>query len=62
MYSIKIKFKDRHFDVTIKTKEDGGYDLEIGTRGRLSGNEFQALKKYLEDEGYIDQAKAFHKD
>lgn len=62
MYSIKIKFKDRYFDVTIKSKRDGGYDLEIGTRGRLSGNEFQALKKYLEDEGYIDQAKEFRRN
>lgn len=62
MYSIKIKFNDRHFDVTIKPKPEDGYDLEIGTRGRLSGDQFQALKKYLEEEGYIDQARAFSRD
>jgi hypothetical protein len=61
MYSIKIKFKDRHFDVIIKPKPDDGYDLEVGTRGRLSGDQFQALKKYLEDEGYIDQSREFLK-
>lgn len=62
MYSIKIKFNDRYFDVTIKPKPEDGYDLEIGTRGRLSGDQFQALKKYLEEEGYIDQARAFSRD
>jgi hypothetical protein len=59
MYFKKIKFKDKLFDIKIKTKDDGGYDLEIGTTARLSGDEFQALRNYLEEEGFIEQAKAW---
>lgn len=60
MYLRTIKFKDKLFDIIIKTKNDGGYDLEIGTTSRLSGGEFQALRNYLEEEGFIDQAREWH--
>jgi hypothetical protein len=32
------------------------YDMELRTEGRLSGDEFQAIKAYLEAEGHIDAA------
>jgi len=61
-YKLAIDFNKKKFVIFVQinkignTKEEYHYNLELRTKHRLSGNEFQKLKKYLEDEGYIDEA------
>jgi len=54
---IKIKFNNRNFKVRIRPNGKK-CDLDIETKGFFSGDDYQKLKKYLENEGYIDAAKA----
>lgn len=62
IYKTELSFQGRQCTVLIKINqpkdEEGGYhyDLELRTKEKISGNEFQKLKKYLETEGYIDAA------
>lgn len=56
---IKINFNGKQISVLFKINKpkdyDGyHYDMEIRTDEKMSGDEFQKLRKYLEDEGYID--------
>jgi hypothetical protein len=61
-YKTEITFNNKHFIVLIKINEtniDDGeyhYDIELRTKSKISGDEFQKLRRYLEAEGYIDQA------
>lgn len=59
-YSVDLTFKKRKFRVFIKPYGEG-FDLEIRTKKTLSGDDFQALKHYLIEEGYIDEAKSWSK-
>jgi hypothetical protein len=61
MYTTKITLNKKKFTVGIILNGQG-YDLEIETKSPLSGNEFQVLKRYLEDEGYIDAARSWFGD
>lgn len=58
-YKTELTFKKAKFILKIKPHEDDGFDIDIKTNKPLSGNDFQALKKYLIDEGYVDLAKEF---
>ena len=56
-----IIIDDKKITVFIKVNkpfDEGGYhyDLEIRTPEKISGSQFQKIKTYLEDEGYIDEA------
>ena len=55
-YNTKLTFKGRYFDVGIRPVEDGGYDIEVRVKGSLSGDDFQALRQYLDSEGYLEAA------
>jgi hypothetical protein len=60
-YKADIVFNDKKLTVFIKVNkpldEEGyHYDLELRTTEKLSGVEFQKIKMYLEEEGYIDDA------
>ena len=57
-YNIKVKFQNRYFDVGILPK-DTGFDLELSFKGTLSGDDYQGLRNYLVEEGYVDAAKDF---
>ena len=61
----KLRFRGKTIGVVIiprMTQTKGkmpsySCDLEItGWRGKMSAEDFQSLKKYLKDEGYIEQA------
>lgn len=58
-YAINIKFKNRNFKLNICPKNDDRFDLEIEVKGSLSGEDFQDLRKYLLDEGYVDAARSW---
>ncbi len=60
-YKADIIINDKKTTVFIKINnlfDENGYhyDLEIRTPEKLTGSEFQKIKMYLEDEGYIDEA------
>lgn len=62
VYNKKITFNGKQIRVMIlvnKPKDEEGYhyNVELRTTERISGDEFQKLRKYLEDEGYIDEAE-----
>ena len=66
-YFTKITFANKKFKVFIhvnKPKDEKGYhyNVELQTKEVITGEEFQKLKKYLEDEGYIDAAIEKFKD
>ncbi len=57
-----INFNNKTFRVLVtanKPKDEDGYhyDLEIRTKEKMSGDEFQKLRNYLEQEGYVDEAE-----
>ena len=56
-YSTKLTFNGRHFDVGIRHVDSEGYDIEVGVKGALSGDDFQALRQYLDSEGYLEAAR-----
>jgi hypothetical protein len=58
-YYTKLTFKGRRFDIGIKPVDYDGYDIEVRVKGPLSGDDFQALRKYLDNEGYLDMASEF---
>lgn len=61
-YKTSLTFNNKHFTIFIKINsidnEENSYhyDIELRTKSKISGDEFQKLKHYLEAEGYIDQA------
>jgi len=67
MYETDLTYKRKKYKIKIKTIFEVGdgkehYDLEVSTNKRMSGNEFLALRKYLEDEGYIEQARIYNEE
>jgi hypothetical protein len=61
-YRTKLTFKGRHFDVGIRPVDSEGYDIEVGVKGTLSGDDFQALRQYLDSEGYLEAARNYSTD
>jgi hypothetical protein len=55
-YYTKISFKGIHCEVRLIPQGEG-FDIELGTKQRISGDYFQALRKYLEEEGYFEAAR-----
>jgi hypothetical protein len=54
-----ITINEKQIKVAIKInkpKDINGYhyDVEILTKERISGDEFQLLRQYIEDEGWVD--------
>lgn len=67
MYETDLTYKKKKYKVIIKTIfgiNDGKehYNLEISTNKKLTGNEFLAIRKYLEEEGYIEEARNYNKE
>lgn len=58
-YKTKLTFKKRYFDVGIRPVGDEGYDIEVRVKGKLSGDDFQALRQYLDSEGYLEAARDY---
>lgn len=55
-YYTRLTFKDIACELRLIPNGDG-FDIELGSKKRISGDYFQALKKYLEEEGYFDAAR-----
>lgn len=52
----RLRFKNKHYEVRLIPNGDG-FDIEIKCSSRISGDEFQSLKKYLSEEGYFEAAR-----
>lgn len=67
-YCKTIVFNGKKFVVFIMINDKQGsdneyhYDIELRTTERISGDEFQKLRKYLQDEGYIDDAVEYYEN
>jgi|LakMenE01Jun11ns_1017448.scaffolds.fasta_scaffold8450774_2 hypothetical protein len=67
MYETELTFNSKKYKIKVKTifgVDDGKehYDLEVSTNRKMSGNEFLSLRKYLEEEGYIEQARVYNEE
>jgi hypothetical protein len=58
-YYTKLNFKGRYFNVGIRPVGSDGYDIEVRVKGALSGDDFQALRQYLDSEGYLESARNY---
>jgi hypothetical protein len=58
-YYTKLNFKGRYFDIGIRPVNSDGYDIEVRVKGPLSGDDFQALRQYLDSEGYLEAARDY---
>jgi hypothetical protein len=60
---IVIQLHNKTYKIWIHVKELGTspinarYDMEIECPQRITGDEFQALKKYLKTEGHFEEAR-----
>jgi hypothetical protein len=45
------------FNEVAQTILGEGFDIEIGCKSRICGDDFQALKRYLDEEGYFEAAR-----
>ena len=55
-YYTRLTFKDIPCELRLIPNGEG-FDIELATKKRISGDYFQALKKYLEEEGYFEEAR-----
>ena len=68
MYETELTYNSKKYKIKVKTifnVEDDDrdhYDLEVSSNKRMSGNEFLALRKYLEEEGYIEEARVYNQE
>jgi alpha-glucosidase (family GH31 glycosyl hydrolase) len=66
MYTTRLSFKGNQMKVGIKTiwtdDDEDHYDLEIHSKKKISGHDFQALRNYLQEEGYIEAAREWNKN
>lgn len=59
-YTTQLTFKKKPFSVTIHPRPEDQFDVEIvGFKGSMSGEDWQALRHYLREEGYLDAAREF---
>jgi hypothetical protein len=56
IYYTRLTFKGICCEVKLIPHGDG-FDIEINTKKRISGDYFQALRQYLETEGFYDAAR-----
>jgi hypothetical protein len=67
MYETTLTYNKKKYSIKIKTIfgiEDNKdhYDLEVATNKRMTGNEFLSLRKYLQEEGYIEEARIYNEE
>ena len=55
-YYTRLTFKGTKCEIRL-IPHGVGFDIEIASKQKISGDYFQALKKYLEEEGYFEAAR-----
>lgn len=59
-YYTKIKFMNRDFGIYILTKGENEFDLQMEVKGSLCGDDFLLLRRYLIEEGYVEEAREWN--
>ena len=67
MYETDLTLNGKKYRIRVKTifginDEKEHYDLEVMATKRMSGSEFLGLRKYLEEEGYIEEARIYNEE
>lgn len=53
---------NRNFGIYILTKgENNEFDLQMEVKGSLCGDDFILLRRYLIEEGYVEEAREYNK-
>jgi hypothetical protein len=61
-FATDIWFKNQEFKVTIIPKAEDQFDVEISNfKGSLCGDDWVALRHYLKEEGFLEEAQNFCK-
>lgn len=55
-YYTRLAFKGIQCDIRLIPHGDG-FDIEIASKKKITGDYFQSLRKYLEEEGYFEAAR-----
>lgn len=55
-YYTRLTFKGIKCEIRLIPRNEG-FDIELAAKKRISGDYFQALKTYLEEEGYFEAAR-----
>lgn len=55
----KLTFNGKVYEVDITPVSETGYEIELFTKEKITGDEFQKLRQYLIDEGYVEKAFSF---
>lgn len=55
-YYTRLTFKGIKCEIRLIPR-DNGFDIELASKQRISGEYFQCLKEYLKEEGYFDAAR-----
>jgi hypothetical protein len=55
-YYTRLTFKGIKCEIRLIPREEG-FDIELASKQRISGDYFQALKAYLNKEGYFEAAR-----
>jgi hypothetical protein len=59
-YYTRLTFKGIKCEIRLIPREEG-FDIELASKQRISGDYFQALRTYLEEEGYFEAAREWCK-
>lgn len=54
-YYTRLTFKGIKCEIRLIPRGEG-FDIEIASKQRISGDDYQSLKKYLDEEGYFEAA------
>ena len=57
-YYTKLTFKGISCEIRLIPHGEG-FDIELASKQSISGDYFQALRKYLEEEGYFEAARGW---
>jgi hypothetical protein len=55
-YFTSLTFKNKKYKIRLIPHGEG-FDIELACTQKITGEDFQSLRKYLEEEGYFEQAR-----
>ncbi len=57
VYRIKITYQKVKCNIMIKSIDDYEFDIYVKTNKKITNNQLEGLKQYLETEGYFNEAR-----
>lgn len=59
-YKVNLTFKDVKCNVSINNIDDYEFEIYVKANKKLTPKDLQALKNYLESEGFNDEARKYN--